>query len=183
MRLFAALVPPVEAVRDLEAALTPARPLVSHMQWTSPDDWHLTFAYFGNISGFDAERLSSAIRELGHRLSPFQVHAEGVGTYPEPQDVEALWAGVAPGNRLKDVSTQVHEAVKGFGWILDRRAFRPELLLGRSRTPVDARAFIDHMDSYAGPAWTFDTLALLQARSADDGAAELVIYDIYPLLG
>nr|CAA9343367.1 MAG: hypothetical protein AVDCRST_MAG46-2132 [uncultured Nocardioidaceae bacterium] len=183
MRLFAALVPPVGAVRDLEAALAPTRPLVSDMQWTSPDDWHLTFAYFGNLSLSDAERLGSAMRELSHRLSSFEVHAEGVGTYPDPEHVEALWAGVAPGGCLEEVATLVLEAVKGFGWALDRRGFRPQLLLGRSRTPVNAQSFINRMDSYSGPVWVFDSLVLLQARTTADGSVDLDIYDIHPLLG
>ena len=50
MRVFAALVPSVEAVRDLDDALKPMRPLMPDMDWTSPDDWHLTFAYFGSVS-------------------------------------------------------------------------------------------------------------------------------------
>jgi 2'-5' RNA ligase len=184
VRVLAALVPPVDAVRDLEAALALARPLVSDMQWTSPDDWHLTFAYFGNMSLSDAQRLDSTMRVLGHRLSPFQVHVEGVGTYPEPAHVDSLWAGVAPHDRLEQVSTQVLKAVEGFGWVLNRRVFRPQLLLGRSsRAPVNARSFIDRMNVYTGPVWMFDTLVLLQARSARDGAVDLDIHDVYPLLG
>jgi hypothetical protein len=48
---------------------------------------------------------------------------------------------------------------------------------------VNARSFIDRMTSYTGPVWVFDTLVLLQARPADEGAVDLDIYDIYPLLG
>jgi 2'-5' RNA ligase len=154
------------------------------MKWTSPDDWHVTFAYFGNISLSDAERLQSTLREVCHRVPPVQVHVEGVGTHPEPERVESLWAGVAPGDRLKDVSRQIRAVVEGFGWVLDRRVFRPQVLLGRSnRAPVNARSFIDRMTSYTGPVWVFDTLVLLQARPADEGAVDLDIYDIYPLLG
>lgn len=182
MRLFAALVPSVEAVRGLDAALTSARPLAPDLAWTSPDDWHLTFAYFGNISLSDTQRLNVAMRQVACGIRPFDVRVEGIGTYPNPREVIALWAGVeAPEGRLQAVSTSVHDAVKGYGWALDRRIFRPQMLLGRNSIPEDARAFIDQMTGYTGPGWTFDTLVVLQSRPVGDGVVTYDIFDIYPL--
>lgn len=40
----------IEAVRDLDDTLTAARPLVPHIDRTSPDDSQMAFAHFGNIS-------------------------------------------------------------------------------------------------------------------------------------
>ena len=74
-------------------------------------------------------------------------------------------------------------AVKGFGWVLDRRSFRPQLLLGRSRTPVDATPLIKQLDTYSGPGWTFATLVLLSARPLGGERVELDIVDTYPLSG
>jgi 2'-5' RNA ligase len=142
----------------------------------------LTFAYFGNISLSDTQPLKVAMRQVAREVRPFDVRVEGVGTYPNPREVVALWAGVgAPGNSLQAVSTAVHDAVKGYGWALDRRIFRPQILLGRNSTPEDARAFIDQMTDYTGPAWTFDTLVVLHSRPVGDGAVAYDIFDIYPL--
>lgn len=184
VRLFAALVPSVEAVHHLDDAVAPVRPLLPQVEWTSADDWHVPLAYFGNISQRELDRLDVAMREVTRRWPPLSVRVNGIGAHPEPHEATGLWAKVQePADSLQGLSTAVLNAVKGFGWMLDRRVFRPQLVLGRSSATVDARPVLDRLSAYAGPGWLFDTLVILWARPVEDGAVEPDIVDTYPMTG
>ena len=45
MRLFAAVVPPPEAIEDLAAFLEPREEAGPDLRWTTPEQWHLTLAF------------------------------------------------------------------------------------------------------------------------------------------
>lgn len=153
------------------------------MEWTSSDNWHVPLAYSGNISLRDLDRLDVAMRELTGRWPPLSVRVHGIGAHPDPHEALALWADVEEPDESLQESTAVLGAVRGFGWMLDRRVFRPHLALGRSRAPVDARQLLDRLGAYTGPGWSFDTLAVLVARPADEGLVELDIVETYPMSG
>lgn len=184
MHVFAALVPSVEAVRALEDAVALAGSLLPRVEWTSSDDWHLALAYFGNISQRELDRLDVAMRELTGRWPAMGVRVQGIGAHPEPHEATGLWARIQElDDSLQRLSTAVLSAVKGFGWVLDRRVFRPHLVLGRSSEPVDARPFLDRLATYTGPGWAFDTLVILWARPLDDGAVVPEIVETHPMSG
>lgn len=184
MRVFAALILSAESVAGLDSALVPERPKLPQMQWTAPDDWHVALAYFGNISRLDFERLESAMGTVAAAWPPLEVKVKGIGAHPEPHEATALWANVhAPGDLLDQLSSAVTGSVKGFGWMLDRRVFRPQVTLGRSQQPVDASRVLSSVGDYEGPGWTFDTMATLFPRPMDDGAVEMDIVGMYRLQG
>lgn len=184
MRVFAALILSVESVADLDSALAPERPKLPQMQWTAPDDWHVPLAYFGNISRVDFDRLETAMAGVGDTWPPLEVRVKGIGAYAEPHQATALWAKVhEPSDLLDPLSSAVTGSVKGFGWMLDRRVFRPQVIIGRSQEPVDAGRVLSSVGDYEGPAWTFDTMTTLFPRPKDDGAVEMDIVGMYRLRG
>jgi 2'-5' RNA ligase len=184
MRVFAALILSAESVAGLDSALAPERPKLPQMQWTPPDDWHVALAYFGNISRADFERLETAMTGVSAAWPPLEVRVKGIGAFPEPHEATALWANVyEEGDRLGRLSSAVTGSVKGFGWMLDRRVFRPQVALGRSKEPVDARRVLSSVGDYEGPSWTFDTIATLFPRPKDNGAVEMDIVGMYPMHG
>ncbi len=184
MRVFAALILSAESVEDLDSALAPERPKLPQMQWAAPDDWHVALAYFGNISRLDFERLETAMVRVADAWPPLEVKVKGIGAFPEPHEATALSAVIhEPSNSLAGLSSAVTGAVRGFGWMLDRRVFRPEVTIGRSTEPVDASRVLSSVGDYEGPGWTFDTMATLLPRPKDDGAVEMDIVGMYRLQG
>ncbi len=58
MRLFVAIWPPAE-VRDRLRAL--ARPAVPGLRWTTPDQWHVTIAFLGEVPDGGQEMAAGAL--------------------------------------------------------------------------------------------------------------------------
>ena len=70
--MFVALVPPAEAVEDLDAFLEPRREAGRDLRWSAPEQVHVTLAFCGQVS-----KLIVAIRTAGsfHALSSHGLHS------------------------------------------------------------------------------------------------------------
>ena len=61
------------------------------------------------------------------------------------------------------------EAVKGRGWILDRRSFRSRMPIARSEADMNMSDLVAELGDYRGPAWQADSVAILWSRPGADG--------------
>ena len=178
MRVFTAIFPPDEAVDDLAHLVEPLKHTHPHLRWTVGPLWHLTLAFFGNITQSDSLLLNRAVEEFVQGRSALRVRLAGGGAFPDPASAEVLWAGVdCPGGALGDLSRELIASVHHFGWILDRRAFQPHLTLARTGGPQDVSGPVEQLSGYCGPFWSVPSIAVVWSRQGEDG--EL----LYELLG
>ena len=63
MRLFVAVWPPVDVVERLSEL---PRPAVDGVRWTTPDQWHVTIRFLGEVA--DHTSVSGRLRSEGHGL-------------------------------------------------------------------------------------------------------------------
>ena len=136
MRLFVAVRPPAEAVADLRARLP---------RWPSePARWHLTLAFLGELPGPDEVDGQLAVQLAGQPALDLQL--AGSGTFGRGGPV---WVGVDGDlDGLQDLAAQVRTAARAAGVVLDRKAFRPHLTVGRRGHPNPAA-----LSGYRGPSW------------------------------
>src|SRR6476620_11856972 len=92
--MFAALVPPTEAVEDLDAFLEPRRDAGPELRWTDPDQWHVTLAFMADVPERAIERLLEEAEEATSRREPMTLRFRGAGAFPEVYDAKVLWTGV-----------------------------------------------------------------------------------------
>ncbi|WP_035798712.1 RNA 2',3'-cyclic phosphodiesterase [Kitasatospora mediocidica] len=175
MKLFVAVLPPADAVRELAAVLAPlhALPGADRWRWTARDGWHLTLAFLGEVApeqlpGLEGALSRAAALNPAHRLRL----AEG-GRFGD----RALWAGVAGETRvLRALSEDVRRAAEeaGCGLPQDEPAFRPHLTLARTagrRSAVPSThgrvaEAADLLADFRGGEWTADELHLMRSESA-----------------
>ena len=67
MRLFVGLVPPPAALDDLDAVCAPFRLVRDDLRWTSRELWHLTLAFFGEVSEERLARLTPRLERAARR--------------------------------------------------------------------------------------------------------------------
>ncbi|MGH3432630.1 MAG: 2'-5' RNA ligase family protein, partial [Thermocrispum sp.] len=87
MSLFAALVPPPDAVRDLAGELAGElarhrRPAAHGVRWTSEASWHLTLAFYGNDPAHGDDGARGRAGWLAPRLTgraPVRLGLAGAG--------------------------------------------------------------------------------------------------------
>jgi 2'-5' RNA ligase len=178
MRLFVAVVPPVEVVEHLSEFVEPRR---SHpdedVRWASDETWHITLAFLGDVPEWKTDDLGEGLERAAARQKPFDLRLGGAGAFPGVPDARVLWTGVHDETgSLKHLAMTTRSAANKAGVTVDGRKFTPHLTLARMRRPMDVVRWVRVFDEYQGPAWTAESLQLISSRLGE-GPGHGAAYD------
>lgn len=159
MSLFAAVVPPSDVLRHLEAAVQPLRD--DTVRWTNADAWHLTLAFYGEIPDDRVADLSERLRRAAGRHPPIELGVAGAGRF----DGRVLWVGCTGDvAALRKLAQSCRAAGRRVGADAEtHRRYRAHVTLARSSRPVDLRPYLAALAGYSGPAWTATEVALIRS--------------------
>lgn len=162
MRLFAAVDPPADARDDLNAHL---RRKDRELRWTPPEQWHLTLAFYGDVSESVAEELQVRLDRAARRTPPLSLRIKGAGCFPrQPNVAKILWAGVdGELDVLSLLADRCVAAGRRSGITMEKRKFKAHLTLARARQPADMSGRLAELWDYSGPVWTTSTLRLVHS--------------------
>ncbi|MDT0423261.1 RNA 2',3'-cyclic phosphodiesterase [Streptomyces evansiae] len=182
MRLFAALLPPPEALDELAAAVRPLRrlPGADDVRWTRPEGRHVTLAFYGDA---EQEPLVRGLTALAAAHAPLRLSLAGGGGFRGG----ALWTGV------RGDLTALHAlagAARALGGATEH-AYRPHLSLARVSRRMSPRVYEELLTSYedllgafSGRTWTADRVRLLRSVPGGHGIANQYVTEAtYPLAG
>ncbi len=176
-RLFVALNPSAP-VRDSLAELQTEIP---RMQWTPPEQIHLTIRFIGEQPAILNDTIADALGSV--RVKPFMLGVEGVSGFPERGDWHVVWAGVGKGHPLlHQLRQQVDNALLAAGIQFELRPFVPHLTIGRSREAPAAmvRHWARQHREFEGPVWPVSSFALMASEPSPNGRIHRLI-QTYPL--
>jgi RNA 2',3'-cyclic 3'-phosphodiesterase len=161
MRLFAAVDPPDNAAADLERSLRRKGP---DLRWVPATQWHITTAFYGEVSPETAEDLRERLERAATRTAPLSLQIKGAGCFPRrPNAAKVLWAAIAGDiDELSRLADRCVASGRRCGITMEKRAFQAHLTLARARTPTDLGQLSD-LWSYEGPTWTAETLRLVRS--------------------
>ncbi len=170
--MFVAVVPPVEALEDLEEFLAPRRDASFRsdvaLRWTTPEQWHLTLAFLADVPERSLDDLVERLGRAGARRTPFTLGLAGGGAFPGAAGAKVLYVGVdgEPGAReeLARLATGARAAANRAGAPADGGRFRPHLTLARARRPFEATRWLRVLDAYDGPSFEVDEVALVRSH-------------------
>jgi 2'-5' RNA ligase len=165
MRMFVALLPPEQALTDLELFAEPRWEADGPLRWTDPTQWHVTLAFLPAVADADLDELCERLTETADRRAPFELQLFGAGTFPNPARAAVLWLGVhGDTERLSQLATGTRNAAARSGVEVDGSRFRPHLTLARVNRPIDVTRWLRIFDAYRGPVWSVSQLALVQSH-------------------
>lgn len=165
--MFAALVPPPEALDDLDGFLEPRRES-GPFRWTLPEQLHVTLAFYAEVPERRLDDLVERLGRAGRRRTPFTLRLAGGGAFPDPARARVLWAGLEPDAtgavELPRLATGARAAAARAGIDVDGQRFRAHLTLARLGRPAEVSRWVRLLDAYAGPTWAADTLHLVASH-------------------
>ncbi len=187
MRLFAAVLPPPAAVKELAAAVGPlhALPQAGSVRWTGEPTWHLTLSFLGQVDPGDVEALGTRLAGVAAAVDRTpELRLAGGGRFGD----RALWAGVRGDTRaLGELAEEVGAAARATGIDVDDMPFRAHLTLARSggrNTPTPAGVtlapLVAALADFTGSPWPADTLRLMRSHLGV-GAAHYETVGEWPL--
>ncbi|MCG6495092.1 RNA 2',3'-cyclic phosphodiesterase [Kitasatospora sp. A2-31] len=191
MRLFVAVVPPVEALQGLSDAVAPVRglPGADRLRWTTVEGWHLTLAFLGEVPPERLPELEAGLAGVAEVHAVHRLRISGAGRFGD----RVLWAGVDGETwALRRLAEAVGEATAEVAGETDAYGFHPHLTLARAgshrghRRAVQrvAAAELDGLAAaladYRGPEWVAAELRLMQSES-EGGAPHYRTVRAWPL--
>ena len=157
-RMFVAVVPPPEAVEDLDDFLSVRRGAAA-FRWTPPEQWHLTLAFMEDVPDRALDELVDRLAVAAARRQSFPSRVAGGGAFPHPDRAKVLWAGLD--GDFDALSRGARSAANSAGAPVDGQRFRAHLTLARLGAPANVSRWVRLLDAYSGPSWQVDELALV----------------------
>jgi RNA 2',3'-cyclic 3'-phosphodiesterase len=174
MRLFVAITPPEHVLTELEGMVAPLRPAWPGLRWTSPDAWHVTLAFLGEVSDSAAAALSTRLERAAHRHDSLALSLQAGGAFPSGPRARVLWTGVDGDRRaLQALAGSVAAGARRAGAPTpdEGRPYRPHLTLARCREPANVAPLVQALAGYAGAFWVAAAIQLISSNfSSNPGA-------------
>jgi 2'-5' RNA ligase len=172
MRLFVGTFPEAETVRELERFLDDRlgdpRVAVGDPRFVPRQNWHLTFAFLGDLPREEAEEISKRLDE--YRDSRFALQSTTFGVFPREASARVFWLG---GDDLGgSITTEQRKlAITLRKWRpLEEHPYRPHLTIARFRKPFSIRALLaDWNEAWSKESIRFGSLALYESVIDVDG--------------
>jgi 2'-5' RNA ligase len=162
--MFVAAVPPPPVADALEASLAPRREADPSWRWGSSDQWHLTLAFFAEVTR--CEDLIGAVTAVAARTDDLTVVLGGAGAFPHPDQAKVLWLAVDDGGTgaLEHLARGCRTAGRAAGVSAAGGAFRPHLTLARRRYGGPASRWLRVLDSLPDLQWRVEEVAVIESH-------------------
>jgi RNA 2',3'-cyclic 3'-phosphodiesterase len=134
MRLFTGIDLPAEVRENLAAVIGGLRPC-ARLNWSPPENLHITTKFIGEWPEDRLDALVAALRSLPPG-QPIGIALQGLGWFPNPRAPKIFWVGVKADGCLAALASHTDETVARLGVAPERRPFSPHLTLARIREQV-----------------------------------------------
>lgn len=188
MRLFVALCPPPEILRELLAATDDLRGAgrdwagPGSVRWTRPELLHLTLAFLGEVDDTTRAALAVRLARAAGRAAPLTLSLGAAGRFGD----RVLWTRVRGDTTgLRRLADSVRAAARRVRLPVEDRPYRPHVTLARTKGGADLRVPVDTLAGFESSPWTADRLELVSSRlgAGPDRTSRYETVAAWPLTG
>jgi RNA 2',3'-cyclic 3'-phosphodiesterase len=149
-------------------------------RWISPENYHLTLRFIGDIDGGVAREVDAALAEAPVR-DPVEISFERLDSFGGDRP-HALIAKVEPTRALLDMQAEVERVVRRAGLPPEKRKFIPHVTIARLRNshPMEVAEYLAARGHFQRFGFTADRVSLFSARELT-GGGPYVVEAAYPL--
>ena len=163
--MFAAVVPPSDAIDDLDRFLEVRRE-AGPFRWTHAEQLHLTLAFMADVDDHRVDELAERLDRAARKRHPMTATIAGGGAFPDVARAKVLWAGLDVDDpaELEQLAAGCRAAASTSGVQVDGRRFRRHVTVARMGRPVEVTPWVRLLDAYRGPSWTLEEIALVASH-------------------
>ena len=148
--MFVALVPPPEAIEDLDAFLEPRRES-GPFRWALPEQFHVTLSFLAAVADRHLDELVERLERAGRRRTSFETRISGGGAFPNAGRARVVWAGLdldeQGATELERLATGARAAASRTGIPVDGQRFRAHITVARLGRPAEVSNWVRLLDS------------------------------------
>jgi 2'-5' RNA ligase len=163
----------VEIPPDIGQALGMLRGGLPGARWITPDNYHLTLRFIGDVDEVTAQEVALALSRV--RRVPFELHMEGLTSFGGRRP-RAVVANVAPAQALLDVQAEQERLMQRIGLEPEGRKYTPHVTLARLRdsTSLDVADYLSARGYFRTAAFPVSRFVLFSARDSVGGGPYVV---------
>jgi RNA 2',3'-cyclic 3'-phosphodiesterase len=147
-RVFIAIATPSTVGSVLRAAAGSLASSGADVAWVSPDQYHCTLFFLGEVADEDLGRIGGLTAEAAMGIPQFEAAYRGIGFFPTPDRARVVWAGMHDDGSSRRLHDKLAAALKDSCSREERPdSFHPHVTLGRIRSPRNLRRLITSAES------------------------------------
>ena len=108
------------------------------VRWVSIENMHLTLKFLGDVSLSNVEMLSHMLRAETDLFNCFDLHLNGLGSFPNLKRPRVIYVGIQAPAVLESLRRGIESASRRLGYESEERGFSPHLTIGRVKQNVTA---------------------------------------------
>ena len=109
---------------------------INQASWTKEEDYHLTIAFLGYVTGENIQSLEREVAAAASRAASFELHFAKAILAPPGKDARMIWAKLAPSEQYSDLVGKIYANTKPYITELVRTERIPHITLARFREGV-----------------------------------------------
>ncbi len=154
------------------------------IRWATPEQFHLTLKFLGEVDSARLETLVAATREACHGCVPFDLQAGQAGFFPNERNPRVLWAGLhCATGALQSLQERVETGLAEFAEKQEDRRFSPHLTLARIKqiAPAEARALaakVRTLGEHALGQWKAECVRVMRSELHPSGSRHTCLAEI-----
>ena len=169
----------VEIPPDIAQMLDLLRGGLPGARWISPENYHLTLRFIGDVDDMVAHEVASLLGRV--RRGAFDLHLEGLASFGGRKP-RAVVATVAPEQALLDVQAEHERLLRRIGLEPEGRKYLPHVTLARLRTSSsrDVAEYLAARGLFRTFPFRVSRIVLFSSRNSV-GGGPYVVEASYPL--
>jgi 2'-5' RNA ligase len=168
----------VEIPSHIGEALSMLRGGLPGARWITPDNYHLTLRFIGDVDEVTAQEVALVLGRV--RRAPFELHMEGLTSFGGKRP-RAVVANVAPAQALLDVQAEQERLMQRIGLDPEGRKYTPHVTLAglRDSSSLDVADYLSARGYFRTAAFPVSRFVLFSARDSV-GGGPYVVEAAYP---
>ena len=118
------------------------------IKWVDPDSMHITLCFLGDTNEEKIQLLRDEIEKAVSFSPPLKLDFQGCGVFKNFRDPRVIWFGLEKNELLKDLKNSLDSTIEPFGFVPDKREFRPHLTMARIKWIRDISVLEDLVNIY-----------------------------------
>ena len=169
----------VEIPAEVGEALGMLRGGLPGARWITPDNYHLTLRFIGDVDDVIAHEVASMLGRV--KREAFELHLEGLTSFGGRKP-RAVVATAAPTQALLDVQAEHERLMQRIGLEPEGRKYLPHVTLARLRdsSSRDVADYLATRGLFRTPTFPVERFVLFSSRNSV-GGGPYVVEASYPL--
>jgi len=139
LRAFIAVEIPLEIRKTVCTATSKLRNEIEALvRWVPIENMHLTLKFLGDVSPSNVELLSQMLRAELDLFNCFDLHLNGLGSFPSLKRPRVIYIGIQTPAALEALQRGIEAASSRLGYGSEERGFAPHLTIGRVKQNITA---------------------------------------------